>query len=341
MVHRGGRQRVARALPGDLRPHRRRHADRARAHPGRPRVRRGPRRRRRRVRRGPLRPRAARRQRADPRRGRRRRPGGLRRGHRGDRRADRRTPAAHRDAPPGQVARDRRARRRVARPRGGRLRHRRRRGGLPARPGTSTRSSTSSARTPTSRSTPARRSGCRRSGRPSSGAARTGSATGCASSTTSPWATTASVELGRLAAYVRDRRIPLEMCPASNLQTGAAAVARRAPHRAAHRAALPGDRQHRQPADERHVDDRRDGQPGRGVRLHDGRPAVVHDQRDEVGLPALRRAALADRRDHQAGLRRARAPAQPDWLSAGRRCTRACSSRPAGTTRPGRPRGSR
>ncbi len=31
-----------------------------------------------------------------------------------------------------------------------------------------------------------------------------------------------SVELGRLAAYVRDRRIPLEMCPRSNVQTGAA-----------------------------------------------------------------------------------------------------------------------
>ena len=30
------------------------------------------------------------------------------------------------------------------------------------------------------------------------------------------------VELGRLAAYVRDRRIPLEMCPHSNVQTGAA-----------------------------------------------------------------------------------------------------------------------
>ena len=29
--------------------------------------------------------------------------------------------------------------------------------------------------------------------------------------------------LGRLAAYVRDKRIPLEMCPASNVQTGAAA----------------------------------------------------------------------------------------------------------------------
>src|SRR4029079_14071339 len=31
------------------------------------------------------------------------------------------------------------------------------------------------------------------------------------------------VTLGRLAAYVRDSRIPLEMCPSSNLQTGAAA----------------------------------------------------------------------------------------------------------------------
>ncbi len=32
-----------------------------------------------------------------------------------------------------------------------------------------------------------------------------------------------SVELGRLASYVRDKRIPLELCPASNIQTGAAA----------------------------------------------------------------------------------------------------------------------
>lgn len=30
------------------------------------------------------------------------------------------------------------------------------------------------------------------------------------------------VSLGRLAAYVRDKRVPLEMCPTSNLQTGAA-----------------------------------------------------------------------------------------------------------------------
>ncbi|MGZ4582615.1 MAG: adenosine deaminase, partial [Nocardioidaceae bacterium] len=31
-----------------------------------------------------------------------------------------------------------------------------------------------------------------------------------------------TAELGRLASYVRDKRIPLEMCPSSNIQTGAA-----------------------------------------------------------------------------------------------------------------------
>lgn len=34
---------------------------------------------------------------------------------------------------------------------------------------------------------------------------------------------TGEVRLGRLAAYVRDTRVPLEMCPTSNVQTGAAA----------------------------------------------------------------------------------------------------------------------
>ena len=38
-----------------------------------------------------------------------------------------------------------------------------------------------------------------------------------------------SVELGRLAAFVRDRRIPLEMCPTSNVHTGAAASVREHP----------------------------------------------------------------------------------------------------------------
>jgi adenosine deaminase len=35
--------------------------------------------------------------------------------------------------------------------------------------------------------------------------------------------------LGRLAAYVRDKRIPLELCPSSNVQTGAAASIARHP----------------------------------------------------------------------------------------------------------------
>lgn len=36
-------------------------------------------------------------------------------------------------------------------------------------------------------------------------------------------------QLGRLAAYVRDKRIPLELCPSSNVQTGAAASIREHP----------------------------------------------------------------------------------------------------------------
>lgn len=38
----------------------------------------------------------------------------------------------------------------------------------------------------------------------------------------SPLASGGAVKLGPLASYVRDRRIPLELCPTSNLQTGAA-----------------------------------------------------------------------------------------------------------------------
>src|SRR6201998_3085078 len=40
-----------------------------------------------------------------------------------------------------------------------------------------------------------------------------------------------TVRLGRLAAYIRDRRIPLEMCPTSNVQTGAARAVARQPTR--------------------------------------------------------------------------------------------------------------
>ena len=40
-----------------------------------------------------------------------------------------------------------------------------------------------------------------------------------------------TVSLGRLAAYIRDRRIPLEMCPSSNVQTGAVKSIERHPLR--------------------------------------------------------------------------------------------------------------
>ena len=144
---------------------------------------------------------------------------------------------------------------RVPRPRRGRLRHRRRRGRLPAHPAPGrvrvpaagelplhdprrrgVRAAVDLAGDPVVRRGPARprrphrRRHLGRRGRP--------------------------VSLGRLAAYVRDKRIPLEMCPSSNVQTGAAAVDRRAPDRAAARPAVPGHGQHRQPADERHLDDR-------------------------------------------------------------------------------------
>ena len=70
---------------------------------------------------------------------------------------------------------------------------------------------------------PASRSGCRRSGRRSSsrGAERLGHGVRIVDDIeVQP---DGSVQLGRLAAFVRDRRVPLEMCPTSNVHTGAAA----------------------------------------------------------------------------------------------------------------------
>ena len=110
--------------------------------------------------------------------------------------------------------RDRRAGRALARRRRGRLRHRRRRGRATRRPATSTRSST-----------------CSREnfhttihageafGLPSiweavqfCGAERLGHGVRIVDDITGP---PGEEQLGRLAAYVRDRRIPLELCPTS------------------------------------------------------------------------------------------------------------------------------
>ena len=113
-----------------------------------------------------------------------------------------------------------------------------------------------------------------------------------------------SVELGRLAAYVRDKRIPLEMCPSSNIQTGAAESF------AEHPIGLLTELRFR-------VTVNTDNRLMSGTSMTEemyglveafdytlARPALVHHQRDEVGVPALRRAAGDHRRGRQAGLRR-------------------------------------
>ena len=113
-----------------------------------------------------------------------------------------------------------------------------------------------------------------------------------------------TAKLGRLAAYVRDKRIPLEMCPTSNLQTGAATSI------AEHPIGLLRSLSFRVTVD---TDNRLMSATSlsgefsklRGVRLRLGRHAVVHDQRHEVGVPAVRRAPRADQRCHQAWFRAA------------------------------------
>jgi adenosine deaminase len=116
------------------------------------------------------------------------------------------------------------------------------------------------------------------------------------------------VGLGRLAAYVRDMRIPLEMCPSSNVQTGAAPSIAAHPIWAAGSAAVPRHGQHRQPADERHVDVARDAAARRRPRLGPRRPAVGDGERDEERVHPVRRAARPHRRRHQARLRHAARP---------------------------------
>ena len=102
------------------------------------------------------------------------------------------------------------------------------------------------------------------------------------------------VKLGRLASYVRDRRIPLEMCPSSNVQTGAAPSIERHPLR------LLRQLQFRVTVN---TDNRLMSQVTlssefellrQGVRLRLVGHRVADDQRDEERVRPVRRAAAAD-----------------------------------------------
>ena len=118
-------------------------------------------------------------------------------------------------------------------------------------------------------------------------------------------------QLGRLAAYIRDTRIPLELCPTSNVNTGRLRVDRRAPDRDAPAAALPGHGQHRQPVDEQHVDVQGVREALGGVRLGPRRLRVADDQHGEERLRLVPGAAAPDQRRDQAALRPADRRASP------------------------------
>ena len=107
--------------------------------------------------------------------------------------------------------------------------------------------------------------------------------------------------LGRLASFVRDRRVPLEMCPTSNVNTGVCDSIAEHPIGLLAAPAVPGHGQHRQPADERGQPDLGDGRAGRRLRLRLGPDRVVHAQRHEELVLALRPAAPDHQRADQAG----------------------------------------
>ena len=110
------------------------------------------------------------------------------------------------------------------------------------------------------------------------------------------------VRLGRVAHLVRDRRVPLELCPTSNVHSGAAPSIEEHPI-GLPMAAVPRHRQHRQPADVGDV--ALSGVPParRGVRDRVGPDRTAHDERDEVGIHPVRRAARPAGARHLASLR--------------------------------------
>ena len=111
--------------------------------------------------------------------------------------------------------------------------------------------------------------------------------------------------LGRLAQYVRDKRIPLEMCPSSNVQTGAAPSIAEHPigvlRRLYFRVTVNTD--NRLMSDT--TDDSRDALLAEAFGYGWADLQWFTLQRDEERVHPLRPAARPDQRRHQARLRRA------------------------------------
>ena len=145
-----------------------------------------------------------------------------------------------------------------------------------------------------------------------------------------------TVELGRLATFVRDRRVPLEMCPTSNVHTAAAPSIAEHPidllRRLRFRVTLNTDNRLMSgvsmSSEFAALDDafahrsRRDG--------------MAHDQRPQVGVRALRRTTSAHQRGRQAGLRASPGPGieghrQRDLGTCPIRPNRSTLRRPRGT----------
>ena len=109
--------------------------------------------------------------------------------------------------------------------------------------------------------------------------------------------------LGRLANYVRDKRIPLELCPSSNVQTGAVKSIEEHPFDllARQRFRVTVNTDNRLMSDT--TMSREMLKLVADLRLRLERPGAVHDQRDEVGIHPVPGTAGDHRRHHQAGVR--------------------------------------
>jgi hypothetical protein len=143
-------------------------------------------------------------------------------------------------------------------------------------------------RTSTPPSTPARRSGCRRSGRRAVLRRRAARPRCAHRRRHRPRPGARHREAGPAGDLHPRPAHPARAVPDVERQHRCRSVDRRSPDRDAAAAAVPRHGQHRQPADEQHVDDQGDAEAPRGVRVGPRRLRVAHGERDEVGVRPTR-----------------------------------------------------